>query len=142
MKVIVGIDFSDHSRRALEAATQLARDLDAGLVLVHALPRPGLGAPREGRMDPITAVQQESTLHDAMEMSETWARGPRAKGLEAEVVAEEGGAADLVLRVARDMKAALVVVGTHGRSGLKRVVLGSVAEAIVRGSKVPVVVVP
>lgn len=142
MKVVVGIDFSEHSRRALEAAMRLAQDMGASLVLVHAFAKAPLGVPREGPMDPVSQVKQEGTLHDAMEVSEQWAQKARAAGLDVEVLAEEGKPADLVAKACKDRRAALVVVGTHGRTGLRRAVLGSVADAIVRQSKVPVVVVP
>ena len=53
----------------------------------------------------------------------------------------EGDAAEEVLRVADDVGADLIVMGTHGRTGLGRVLMGSVAEAVLRGSRCPVLVV-
>lgn len=134
--LVVGIDFSDASRKALDAAAALARPLKAAIVLVHAdapLP-PGAKA---GHLDPISQVRVEVDADEARRLSATW-----AKATGAEVVARRGKAADVILEVARERKAAYVVVGSHGRTGLKRAVLGSVAEAVVRASPVPVVVVP
>lgn len=138
--ILVAVDYSDASRKALDAAVQLAEDLDETIVMVHALAplpkvRPG------GRQDPISALKAEIGADEARELATTWAAQAR-KRVDVETVALEGKAVDVVLEEARKRKATLIVVGSHGRSGIKRAVLGSVAEAIVRASKVPVVVVP
>lgn len=134
--LVVGVDFSDASRKALDAAIALAKGLGAGLVLVHAdapLP-PGS---RAGHLDPISQVRVEVDADEVRRLAATW-----GKKAGAEVVARQGKAADVVLDVARERKATYVVVGSHGRTGVKRAVLGSVAEAVVRASPIPVLVVP
>jgi nucleotide-binding universal stress UspA family protein len=64
------------------------------------------------------------------------------QGVEVVAVLREGGAEDEILAVAEEQGVDLIVVGTHGRHGLKRALLGSVAESVLRDAKVPVLVVP
>lgn len=133
----VAVDFSIPSRKAFDAAVQLADDLEAKLVLVHALEP----VPRTGMRDPIGQAKAEVDAAEWQTMCSEWAAEAR-KTVEVDTVAREGKPADVILAVARERKAALIVVGSHGRTGVKRAVMGSVAEAVVRASHVPVVVVP
>lgn len=141
--IVVGIDFSDCSRSAAEAALALARDLDARIILVHAfshLPRPVLGG--ESDHDPLAAVQASVDLDEARQLSMEWATWLRAEGADVDTVAQEGDAAGLVVATARERNAAFIVVGTNRKGGLKRFFLGSVAEGIMRQADRPVLVVP
>ncbi|MET4081295.1 nucleotide-binding universal stress UspA family protein [Pedobacter sp. UYP30] len=65
-----------------------------------------------------------------------------ANGIDAELFTPEGNVKDTVLDLAREWEATMIVAGSHGRKGLNRLLMGSVAEGILRDSKVPVVVVP
>src|SRR5687767_14081097 len=126
-----------HSRKAFDAAVALAQELGATLVVVHALPP----MPRVGVRDPIGEVKAEVAASEWRSVCEEWAAAAR-KRVKVETVGREGKPAEVIAAVVAETGASLVVVGSHGRTGLKRAVLGSVAEAIVRSSKVPVVVVP
>lgn len=141
--IVVGVDFSDRSRRALDAATGLARDLGASLVLVHAFTMlPHVAGPRNTNPDPITQVELEVEMEEAVELTAAWANEARKAGLEVETVAVEAAPDEAILDAAKRHHALLVVVGTHGRTGLKRLLLGSVAETVVQQSDRPVLVVP
>lgn len=138
--LVVGLDFSEPSRLALEAAVALAKELKGKLVLVHALtPLPPGSNPKA--LDAITKLRLETEQEEAREGSAKWAKAV-GKSVPVEHVIAIGRAVDLLLETARKHKAHYIVVGSHGRSGLKRAVLGSVAEAVVRNSRVPVLVVP
>ena len=127
--VVVGVDFSELSREAARVATNLARAAgDAEIHLLHVL------AP------PIATGDVPPTL--PLEGLEREARAQLAR-LHAEVIAQAGSIPviarvvlgypqQLVARIAGELRADLVVVGTHGRTGLSRLVFGSVAEAVVR----------
>ena len=142
--LVLAVDFSPTSRAALDAARELARDLDARVILVHAFqtrPRPRAGTGK-GRPDPLSQVALELQADEAVELSTEWGRLLRDTGLDVECVARAGRAADVVLEEARKQKAHLIVIGTHGRTGIMRAAFGSVAEAVVRRSSVPVLAVP
>lgn len=135
--LVAAVDFSKPSRKAFEAAVGLAKDLDAKLVLVHAF----TPVPKGGARDPIAQAKTEVDAAEWETLCKTWAADAR-KSVDVETVAREGKPADVIAKAVADHKATLVVVGSHGRTGLKRAVLGSVAEGVIRSSKVPVVVVP
>lgn len=142
--ILVPTDFSEGSRQALRIASELAVAHSAKLHILHVteLP-PGLDtgtmiAPAPGGI-PVTIVDF------AREQALAWMNQDResfvTKGLDADISIEVGSVVDTVLDTAERVRADLVVVGTHGRTGFAHFVLGSVAERIVRRSPVPVLTV-
>lgn len=138
--VVVGVDSSAPSKKALDAAVTLAAQLKAKLVLVYATTPLPLGA-RPPRLDALSQVTADIDAHELEKVATTWAKDA-AKAVPLDIVAREGPAAQALIAEAQARKASYLVVGSHGRTGLKRVVMGSVASAVVRDSKIPVLVVP
>jgi len=141
-RILVPLDGSATSRRGLQQAIALARGSGARLRLVHVLDEtPMLGMMEEG-VDLTPFVQDL-----AKRGREMVARGKRLaekSGVAADAVLAEsagGPAADAILREAKKWRADLIVMGTHGRRGLRHVVLGSEAERVVHRSPVPVLLV-
>lgn len=133
--VVHPTDFSDPSRNAFELACALARDYGARLIVLHVVaPWPALasGVPVP---PPDPGVQQREAKEqlDRLEV-------PHAD-IRAERRVEVGDPAEVVLRVAREVGASLIVLGTRGRSGLGRLLMGSVAEQVVRAAECPVLTV-
>lgn len=141
--LLVAVDFSAVGRAALDAAIALARDLRARLVLVHAFQRAFM-APELAPGIAARVQDQESKVEeaDAIDLSTDYASVARAAGLTVETETAEGDVAAVVVEAARRHDATLIVVGTHGRTGVKRLVLGSTAEVVVRHADRPVLVVP
>lgn len=138
--VVAAVDFSDGSARALVHAAALARRAGAALHLFHAdllFRSSGDGSPPEGAPSATLRLRVERFAAEALGLSDPLA------GLEAVVaVARDVTAPAAVLRYAEEVGADLVVVGTHGRSGVARLLLGSVAEAVVAAAPCPVLAVP
>jgi nucleotide-binding universal stress UspA family protein len=137
LRIVCGIDFSDTSRAALDEAAKLARLLDAELHVVHAYGLPMGALPIDGGFvtGPETAAELASR---AEEQIQSWQQAYPDVRLVRHVVV--GMPADEILRVAEEVDAAYLVVGTHGRTGLAHLMLGSVAENVMRHAKVPVLV--
>ena len=132
--ILCPTDFSDRSTYALQLAASLARDYSARLVLLHAaLPTPIVYG--EG----VVPLEPDSFLEEARDRLAHVAI-PGAN-IPAERRLEEGDAANTILRVAGEIHADLIVMGTHGRTGLGRLLMGSVAEQVVRKSTCPVLTV-
>lgn len=136
-RICCAVDFSESARVALETAAGLAKDAGATLALVHAYAVPApvgdfLVTPKD--LGQLASAEAERTMKRWQEEAERRCGAP----VKAAVVA--GDAADEVIRFARTEAADLVVVGTHGRTGLKRLVLGSVAERVVREAPCAVLV--
>jgi nucleotide-binding universal stress UspA family protein len=133
--ILVPVDFEDGSRKALELAKELAKGLEAEVALVHvyAIPvytYPGLNPTAvPGLYAEVTGAAQQALD----EIS-------RTSGV-ARAVLRGGDAATEILAAARELGATMIAMGTHGRSGLMHVLMGSVAEQVVRRSPVPVVTV-
>ena len=133
--VVVGTDFEECSGAAVEHAIEIATAGDAALTIVHAysVPYAYTGMSLAAIMP---SVQDAADAELAKLLDVVRARVPRVDGV---VVA--GSPWEQILAVARARGADLVVVGSHGRKGLPRAVLGSTAERVVRLSPVPVLVV-
>jgi len=143
-RILVAVDFSPCGQAALEAAVKLAIDLKASLTLVHAFP-PHLHVSAYaglGYEELFERYAAEHETQEAIELTTEWAAKARTEGLQVTTHAEAGKPADIVLKAAEDEEVGFLVVGTHGNTGLRRVLMGSTAEEIVRGSKKPVLVVP
>ena len=139
--IVYGTDFSSASGKAFTKAVEMARRDRALLLLLHVLSPP---APlvADAYVSPavwtdlITAQQKAAQRKlDALVARARRAR-VRARGLLA-----EGSAADRIVRTARGRHASLIVVGTHGRSGAARLLLGSVATRVVASAHCPVLTV-
>jgi nucleotide-binding universal stress UspA family protein len=127
-------DFSDRSRNALQLATALARDYRAKLVLLHVVPRP-IVAFGDGVIPP----EPEDFREEARaKLDGLAAPGP---GVAVERHVTEGDPAAVIVHSARELSADLIVLGTHGRTGLGRLLMGSVAEQVVRKAACPVLTV-
>lgn len=136
--ILVPVDFEPPSKRALEVAIDFAAKFESRLTVFHAWDTPPyvyaglpyISANVWSAMEEAAKQQLDATLTEARE------RLPRAQA-----VLARGPAAFEILAEIDRAKVDLVVLGTHGRRGLNRVLLGSVAERVVRGSSVPVLTV-
>lgn len=140
--LLVPYDFSPHSRAALDTAVDLARRLGARrLELVHVLQPPSFAYPGfEGTIAvPPNLVELERALWDSLAQVADDVRSPDVP-LEIQVVQAESVAGTLC-EVAEKRGADLIVMGSHGRTGLAHVFLGSVAERTLRRAPCPVLTV-
>ena len=142
-RILVAVDGSPTSLRGLDEAINLARAFDAELLLVHVvnelLVAPELAA--SACYEPIFLGPRESGLRvieQAMNVA-------RRAGVPCEPKLIDSlhalTAADEIVKQARELSADLIVIGTHGRRGLKRLAMGSDAELVLRQSPVPVLLV-
>jgi len=134
--ILVPTDLSEGAECALDYACELARTLGAKVHLLNVIGIPVLGVPELG-------VALTSTMIDGMIADNQNALDELAarKGCIGEVLLRTGDARDLINQTAKEIGADLVVMGTHGRRGVKRALLGSVTESIVRSSPCPVLTV-
>ena len=126
-------DFSPNADQALALAFALARDYRGRLILLHVAASPTIVAHAE--LVPVLQATQEELQTQLRQRAAANAEGP------VEVRLEHGDPADEVVRVANEMHADLIVMGTHGRSGIGRLLMGSVAEQVLREAPCPVLIV-
>jgi nucleotide-binding universal stress UspA family protein len=133
--ILVPVDFEGASTRALDRARWLADALHADLVLLHVHARPGFDHP-EIPAETVTRIQELSEATAQRSLAELATKVGAREGL-----LRHGDTAEQILEAVQALRPTMVVMGTHGRRGLGRVLLGSVAIEVVRACPVPVVTV-
>jgi universal stress protein A len=140
-RMLCASDFSPASRPALRLAQELARTLKAKLILFHAYER-SVPITNGGYLPPSVLQQMLTATRDAAGRSmKRLARSPQGKGVRMSTLLAEGTAASAIVRTAKKNRVDLVVMGTHGRTGVRRLLMGSVADRVIRTASCPVLVV-
>ncbi len=137
--IVVPTDFSEYSDKALQLALDMAKQYHSRIYLVHVI---GLviQCTVDYCLDPKTTdlVEKGSMASAKMMMEKQLNKFPDSKSVEIVAVIRQGAPFEEILRVQQEKKGDLVVIGSHGQTGLKRHLLGSVAEKVGRQSKCPV----
>jgi nucleotide-binding universal stress UspA family protein len=142
-RILVAVDGSRTSRGAFEAALHLASSFGATLRAYYVVENTPMyfEAPA---YDP--GILQKQFVQQGKELTVELTQAMRERSVSGDVTVGEATPSDdvptLVLQAAADYKADLIVMGTHGRRGMQRLILGSVAERCVRQSTLPVLLVP
>jgi nucleotide-binding universal stress UspA family protein len=131
------VDFSDHARGALSHARELADSFGARLDVLHVFERPIHPEIYLGGM-PLETPEFSAVEGSLREALETFAREAPGPAVETSVHVTEGRAIPGILDFARDADSDLIVIATHGLTGMAHVLLGSVAEKVVRRASCPV----
>jgi nucleotide-binding universal stress UspA family protein len=138
-RILVPIDFSENSPAIVEWAAHLAEEHGSAMVLLHAYHLPVEFQQLEGAYLPedfwanVKAEAEQGLARHAADL--------RARGLKVETVAREGYPATVIEEEAARQQADLIVIGTRGLSGLKHLLLGSIAERVVQRAPCPVLTV-
>jgi nucleotide-binding universal stress UspA family protein len=141
-RILVPTDFSDGANRALTLAIKFAKLLRAAIDLLHVQAMPTyapIASVRGAVLMPPPVPEADPGVHDSLA---GLAARVRESGLECQTGSVEGTPGEAIVDYATKIGADLIVMGTHGRGGLRRVLLGSVAEKVLRGACCPVLVVP
>ncbi|MBM4075414.1 MAG: universal stress protein [Planctomycetes bacterium] len=130
-RVLCATDFSDSSTKAVQYAEQLCVETGAELYLVHAFDTPETYtlSGQEHPRDPRLQQQLESILADS------------TLGAKLHRLQHAGPAGDVICWLAQDHECDLIVMGTHGRTGLKHLLFGSVAEHVLTHARCPVLTI-
>jgi nucleotide-binding universal stress UspA family protein len=142
-RILVAVDGSNTSRRAFDGALDLASKLGATLRAFYAVENTPMYFDAPG-YDP--SILRNRLVEQGKELTAELSAAMREHGVSGDIAVGEASSFDdvptLVLRAAADFNADLIVMGTHGRRGMQRLILGSVAERCVRQSTLPVLLIP
>lgn len=130
-RILIPTDFSDCSEEAYHRATQLAHQLQATLLLAHVMETVGILP-----IEPLGFLELK-LLQDLDRI----AHPTREEGLLVETHLFKGDPAAEIVKAAVDLRCDLIVLGTHGRTGVPRLLMGSVTERVLRTAPVPIVAV-
>jgi len=139
-RILTAIDFSDNSGYAFDYALSLARQFNAELTLLHVINEPvdlrGFYVPH------ISFEELEKEIETgAKSMMEEFCREKLGDYKNVKTSIVSGTPFEEIIRTATDMNASLIVMGTHGRTGLDHIIFGSTAERVVRSASCPVLTV-
>ena len=149
-KILIGVDDSTYAHNAAAYGFDVARRYNAAVGLVHII-EPIVYPPdaNDGftgiSMDPNLGLMQTELVNLQSEQSSAVIEGiieEFGSGLDVSKFVEYDNTGDGIITCAKEFNADLIVVGTHKRSGLDRLLLGSIAESVIRHSNIPVLVVP
>jgi len=139
--ILHATDFSTASRPALAKAIELSRAARSPLLVLHVL-NPMMPMIGDRAVEPPTFLQlQKASRAWALKQLARVVARARARGVRAMPILVEGSEARTIVRVARARRAAMIVIGTHGRSGIERALVGSVAARVVSQATCPVLTV-
>ncbi len=143
-RILVATDFSDCARDALEYALALAGRLGAEVDVVHAFERPvyfEVGVAHSVQLRHDVDQWLRELKQDAGNQLESLLKAYRDRAPGIRGTMREGKPVEEILKAAQETSADLIVIGTHGRTGLPHVLLGSVAERVVRSAACPVLTI-
>lgn len=141
-KILLATDFSQESRRAYAPTVEFAKGIGASIILAHVVEVAAV-APHGAPLAPVQFPPD--TQHRVQEVEEHLKKELEHLGDDVPVsiaASASTDAAEGLVALCDDHGATQMAISTHGRTGLRRLVLGSVAEAVVRHSKVPVICYP
>jgi nucleotide-binding universal stress UspA family protein len=137
-RILVAVDASPQGRAAFALAMRLAADQAATLAIATVVGHQAeFYAPPDVVVDPTT---DERIARDAQTLLTRAAAAAHAAGVTATALMCEGDIVDALLACIAEQHADLIVLGTHGRKGVARALYGSIAEGVIRGTKIPVLV--
>ena len=149
--ILCPVDFSAFSRHALQHSAQLARWFESSLTVLYVYPPPvppppmlygGLPGPLPTAPFPALTVSPERTREEVTAELTKFAASVDTSGIQTRIHARSGNPVRGILDEAAALQSDLIVIGTHGHSGFDRLVLGSVAEKILRKARCAVLTVP
>jgi universal stress protein A len=139
-RILAPTDFSSLSERGVAEAQSLAHSLGAELVLLHVVEPAVMAGDLYGASAMATVI--EELQHSARQALERAVAKIKKRGQRCHGVIANGGAAAAIVDTADRLRADLIVLATHGRSGFSHLLLGSVAERVVRSAACPVLTLP
>lgn len=140
-KILCPLDFSENSMEALDNAIEMARQLSAKLILAHVItPIPVVPTPSHPSEFDISSYRE--MLKDTADKNmDSIVKDKIPSGVEFEKIISSGDPAQEIDKIAQNEDVDLLIISTHGRSGLKHLIFGSVAEKIIRHTPCPVLTI-
>jgi len=143
-KILCPTDFSEPSYKALETANELARHFNAEIILIHILspvfiyPASAL-TPGMTKTSEISDVERDEMAYKSLSMT---LKEKVSDSIKSRSIMAKGNPAEEIARCAKEEKVDAIIIGTHGFTGWRHLILGSVAEKVVRLASCPVITIP
>lgn len=140
-RVLAAVDFSKVTKAVVEAAIKIVKNNNGSLRLLHvAEPPPDFIGQEVGPQ--VIRDQKAKEIKESHRKLSDLAKQIRDEGIEVEEFLIQGPTIDVILNQAAKFEADLIVLGTHGKNALERVLMGSTSEGVVHKTKIPVLIIP
>lgn len=149
-KILIALDYNPTAQKIAETGYELAKSMGAEITLMHVVAdytyyssldySPIMGFDQFsnlGAMQIDSAIELENAANDYLEKSKTHLGDSSIKTL-----VKDGDSGDAILEAAKNLDVDLIVLGSHSRKGLDKILMGSVAEKVLRHSKIPLFIIP
>ena len=140
-KIVLPVDFSDSSNKLVEYAINFAKDVNAEIALIHVAATDIGFVIGDMGFQYFPEVEENEIKYELKELNRIEQRVV-SQGVSCTHLLKQGIAGDTILEFANEKSADYIVVGSHGRSGVYDVFIGSLTKEITKKSKIPVLVVP
>ncbi|MEO8823289.1 MAG: universal stress protein [Ginsengibacter sp.] len=149
-KILIALDYDPTAKKIAEAGYKLAKSMGAEVILLHVVAdytyyssldySPIMGFDQFSnlgavQMDSVTEL--ENAAHEYLEKSKAHLGDPSIKTL-----IKDGDSGEAILEASKSLEVDMIVLGSHGRKGLDKILMGSVAEKVLRNSKIPLFIIP
>jgi len=141
VNIVLPVDFGDKTEQLLEGAVKFAKQINGRIYLIHVAPSDIGFAIGDMGFQYFPEVEENEIREELVQLNKIQQR-ILAHDVDCEHILKQGIAKDIILEHAEDKKADFIVMGSHGRSGIYDVFVGSLTKGITKDSKVPVLVLP
>ncbi|WP_288461235.1 universal stress protein [uncultured Chryseobacterium sp.] len=141
VNIVLPVDFGDKTEQLLEGAVKFAKQVNGRIYLIHVAPSDIGFAIGDMGFQYFPEVEENEIREELVQLNKIQQR-ILTHEVECEHILKQGIAKDIILEHAEDKKADFIVMGSHGRSGIYDVFVGSLTKGITKDSKVPVLVLP
>ena len=141
INIILPVDFSEATDKLVEGAMKFANETNGKICLIHVAPTDIGFAIGDMGFQYFPEVEQNEIKHELLQLN-TLEQRIIAQGVDCEHLLKQGVAGDVILAYAKDKNASYIVMGSHGRSNMYDVFVGSLTKELTRRSNVPVLVIP
>lgn len=141
INIILPVDFSDSTDQLIDGSIKFAKEIGGNLCLIHVAPADIGFAIGDMGFQYFPEVEQNEIKEELLRLNNIQQR-VLAEGVDCEHLLKQGIAGDIILEYAKEKNAAYMVMGSHGRSGIYDVFVGSLTKELTRRSPIPVLVIP
>ena len=141
INIILPVDFSDSTDQLIDGSIKFAKEIGGKLCLIHVAPADIGFVIGDMGFQYFPEVEQNEIKEELLRLNNIQQR-VLAEGVDCEHLLKQGIAGDIILEYAKEKNAAYIVMGSHGRSGIYDVFVGSLTKELTRRSPIPVLVIP
>lgn len=141
INIVLPVDFSETTDKLIEGAVKFAKQVNGKICLIHVAPADIGFAIGDMGFQYFPEVEQNEIKEELKELNEIQQRFI-TQGVDCEHILKQGVAKDIILDYCREKNASYIVMGSHGRSGIYDVFVGSLTKDLTKSSPIPVVVIP